>query len=402
VKLKLTAQEEAFRAEVREFLSSKLSTAMIEEARRTPGIIIEPDLARQWQRVLHEKGWVASLWPAADGGAGWTPMQRYLFDKECAEAGAPVLPVMGLKLVGPVICHFGTPEQKRRFLPRIVSVEDFWCQGYSEPGSGSDLASLKTTAKRDGNDYVINGSKIWTTHAHHANWIFALVRTDPAAKKQAGISFLLVPMKQPGITVRPIDTLAGDHELNQVFFDGARTSVDNLIGKEGQGWEIAKFLLENERGGTFYSPTLLADLEKLERQHALRRQQPSRDVVQENEQGLRLARLRLDALALEATELRIVDELMRGKPPGPQTSLVKLIGSSIRKAVDELAMDMLGYEGLQLPKERPLHGAQAPAPIGRAEGLVAAARFLNSRAWSIFGGSDEVQKTIIAKAVLGL
>ena len=330
-------------------------------------------------------------------------MQRFIFDKECAEAGAPELPVMSLKLVGPVISRFGTPHQKRRFLPRIISGEDYWCQGYSEPGAGSDLASLKTSAQIQGQEYVINGSKIWTTHAHHANWMFALVRTDGTAKRQAGISFLLVPMHQAGITVRPIDTLAGNAEVNQVFFDAARTPVENLVGAEGQGWEIAKFLLENERGGTFYSPTLLADLKKLERQHALHRQQVSRDWVRDCVQGVRLTRLQLEASALEVTELRIVDELMRGKPSGPQASLVKLIGSSIRQAVNELAMEMLGHDGLQFPtREEPLHDTRAPASISSVDAQMAAARYLDSRACSIFGGSDEIQKTIIAKAVLGL
>lgn len=400
--LNLSAEDEAFRDEVRAFLATRLTADIVEGARLTPGIIVEPEIGMEWQRRLAEKGWAANLWPAEDGGPGWTPMQRFIFDKECADAGAPVLPVLGLKLVGPVICHFGTPEQKRRFLPKLISGEHYWCQGYSEPGSGSDLASLKTTARREGDEYVVNGSKIWTTHAHHANWIFALVRTDTRAKKQAGISFLLIPMDQPGVTVTPIHTIGNDHEVNSVFFDGALTSADNLIGAEGQGWEIAKFLLENERGGTFYSPTLLADIDKLKARHIPRRERLVQDRVAEEALAVRLAQVELEALALEVTELRIVDELMRGKPPGPQTSLVKLIGSNIRQAVDELAMDMAGYDGLQLPWERPLYGDNMPAPLSHNDAQAAAARYLNSRAWTIFGGSDEVQKTIIAKTVLGL
>lgn len=394
--LKLSPADEAFREEVRAFLASSLTQEVIDSTRMSPGITPEPEIGLPWQRLLAEKGWVAGLWPKEDGGPGWTALQRFIFDKELAEAGAPLLPLLGLKLVGPVICHFGTPEQKQRFLPRLMTGEDYWCQGYSEPGAGSDLASLKTTAQRDGDDYVVNGSKIWTTHAHHANWIFALVRTDATVKKQAGISFLLLPMDQPGITVRPIPSLTADHELNQVFFDEARTSVDNLIGAEGQGWEIAKFLLENERGGTFFSPALLASIAQLKARH------DARAAARETGISARLARLELEARALEVTELRIVDELMQGRAPGPQTSLVKYVASHIRQDVDELAMDMAGYEGLQLPWERPLYGADAPQPIGDPEGQVAAARYLNARAWTIFGGTDEVQKTIIAKTVLNL
>lgn len=402
MRLTLSAADEAFRDEVRAFLASSLTREIIDGSRLSPGITPEPDIALPWQRLLAEKGWAAALWAKEDGGPGWTPLQRFLFDKELANAGAPVLPLLGLKLVGPVISHFGTPEQKARFLPRLMSGDDYWCQGYSEPGAGSDLASLKTTARREGDEYVVNGSKIWTTHAHHANWIFALVRTDSSVKKQVGISFLLLPMDQPGISVRPIASLTSDYELNQVFFDDARTSADNLIGAEGQGWEIAKFLLENERGGTFFSPTLLAAITQLKTRHEARLASRGRDAEAMRSISTRLAKIELEALALEVTELRIVDELMKGRAPGPQTSLVKYVASHIRQDVDELAMDMAGYEGLQLPLERPLYGPEALPALSDADAQGAAARYLNARAWTLFGGSDEVQKTIIAKTVLGL
>jgi alkylation response protein AidB-like acyl-CoA dehydrogenase len=392
--LTLSEEDRRFRDEVRAFLSDRLTADIIDRTRLTPGIITEPDLTRDWQSRLAEKGWAAALWPAADGGPGWTPLQRYIFDKECADAGAPVLPLLSLKLIGPVISHFGTPEQKARFLPRIISGEDYWCQGYSEPGAGSDLASLTTSARLEGDEYVVNGSKIWATHAHHANWIFALVRTSAIGKKQAGISFLLLPMDQPGITVMPIHTIGNDHEVNQIFFDNARTPAVNLIGVEGQGWDIAKFLLENERGSSFISPNLLADIRRLKQHHASRQRG--------NALSDRLTRLELEACALEVIELRIVDELMRGSAPGPQTSLIKMVGSYLRQDVDELAMDLAGYDGLQLPRERPLYGDAAPRPLSDADSQVAAARYLNARAWSIFGGSNEIQKTIIAKTVLGL
>ena len=335
-------------------------------------------------------------------GTGWTPTQRYLFDKECAVAGTPALPVLGLKLVGPVICRFGTPEQKARFLPRILSGEDYWCQGYSEPGSGSDLASLKTRAVRDGDRYVVNGSKIWTTHAHHANWIFALVRTDPAAKKQEGISFLLIPMDQPGVSVTPIVTMANDHEVNATFFDNAESGVENLVGAEGQGWTIAKYLLENERGGSCAAPALLAELDRIELWAAGVASGTNGAMAHDPVFAQRIARLRLEAQAFEVTELRILAELAKGRAAGPQTSLVKLIAANLRQSLNRLAVDLFGYDGLQLPTDRPLYGNEAPEPVGSRAAQLALPEYLNGRAWTIFGGSDEVQKTIIAKQVLGL
>ena len=248
--MQFSQEDLSFREEVRTFLAESLPERLRDGARRSPGVFVEPDIGLEWHRILYEKGWVAYHWPKEDGGTGWTPVQKFIFEKECALAGAPALSILGLRLVGPVICAFGTPEQKARFLPGILSGSVYWCQGYSEPGSGSDLASLSTGARLDGDEYVINGSKIWTTHAHHADWIFALVRTNNEVKKQQGITFLLVPMDQPGVEVAPILSMSGDHEVNQVFFTDARTAANNRIGEEGQGWTIAKFLLENERGGS--------------------------------------------------------------------------------------------------------------------------------------------------------
>ncbi|QFT76253.1 acyl-CoA dehydrogenase family protein [Erythrobacter sp. THAF29] len=392
----------AFREEVREFLAENLPDRLREGARRTPGVFVEPDIGMEWHRILNERGWVAPHWPKEDGGTGWTPTQKFIFEKECALAGAPAISILGLRLVGPVICEFGTPEQKERFLPRILSGEDYWCQGYSEPGSGSDLASLKTSARLEGDEYVINGSKIWTTHAHHANWIFALVRTNPDVKKQAGITFLLVPMDQEGVEVTPIHSMSGDHEVNAVFFTDARTSVDNRIGEEGAGWGIAKFLLENERGGSCFAPRLIQSIDTLEE---LARKQPSGvngAMAHDERFCARLARARLSAEALEITELRILAELAKGKPPGPQTSLVKMLATNIGQEVDTLRLDLLGPDGLQLPLERPLYGNEAPEPVGSEFAQTAMGRYLNNRASTIFGGSDEVQKNIIAKTVLGL
>lgn len=400
--LAFSAEDLAFQREVRAFLDDKLNARLREGSANTPSVFVEPDITREWQGILHEKGWLATLWPVEDGGPGFTPTQKYLFEKECAIAGAPSLPVLGLKLVGPVICKFGTPEQKARFLPRILSGEDYWCQGYSEPGSGSDLASLKTRAERQGDRYVVNGSKIWTTHAHHANWIFALVRTDAEAKQQRGISFLLLPMDQPGISVTPIVTMGNDHEVNAVFFDNAETGVENLIGEEGQGWTIAKYLLENERGGSCAAPALIAALDKIEAQARSEPSGVNGALIHDPIFAQRLARLRLEAEAFEVTELRIVADLAKGRPAGPQTSLVKLISANLRQAINQLEIDLYGYDALQLPLTRPLYGNEAPEPVGSREAQLAMPTFLNGRAWTIFGGSDEVQKTIIAKQVLGL
>jgi alkylation response protein AidB-like acyl-CoA dehydrogenase len=400
--ISFSAADISFREEVRAFLDAKLNQRLRDGAFATPSVFVEPDITREWQAILNEKGWLATMWPEEDGGAGFTPTQKYIFEKECALAGAPALPVLGLKLVGPVICRFGTPAQKAHFLPRILSGEDYWCQGYSEPGAGSDLASLKTRAERKGDKYIVNGSKIWTTHAHHANWIFALVRTNQEAKKQEGISFLLIPMDQPGVSVTPIVTIANDHEVNATFFDNAETGIENLIGEEGQGWTIAKYLLENERGGSCAAPSLLAEIERVE-QYA-KRQPSGTNGAMSHDPALmqRLARIRLETEAFEITELRILAELAKGRPAGPQTSLMKLTASNLRQAINTITVDLFGYDGLQLPTSRPLYGNEAPEPVGSREAQLAMPTWLNGRAWTIFGGSDEVQRTIIAKQVLGL
>jgi alkylation response protein AidB-like acyl-CoA dehydrogenase len=393
----------AFREAVRAFLAEALTDRLREGAAATPGVFAEPDLAREWQSALHAKGWLAAAWPVEYGGTGWTPLQRYVFDKECALARAPYLPVLGLKLLGPVLCAFGTAAQKARYLPRILSGEDYWCQGFSEPGSGSDLASLKTFAERRSDRYVINGSKIWTTHAHFADHIFCLVRTDREVKPQRGISFVLVDMRQPGISVRPIIGLAGDHEVNEVFFDNVEAPVTDLVGEEGQGWTIAKFLLENERGGSCLAPGLIAALGRLRAQAGVA---PSGEggglLAQDRAFATAFARAELQAQALEMTELRILAEVAKGRPPGPQTSLVKMMASSLRQEIDALAMRAHGYAGLQLEPRRPLYGNTAPEPVESRAAQVASAAYLNGRAWTIFGGSNEIQKTIIAKTVLGL
>lgn len=383
MELALSPEQMQFRGEVRAFLAEALTADMQRGAALTTGVFAEPEVARPWQAALEQRGWLTYQWPEEAGGPGWSPVQRWIFEKECAEAGAPVLPGMGLKLVGPVLYTFGTSEQKTRFLPALRSGEHFWAQGFSEPGSGSDLASLRTGAVADGGTYIVNGQKIWTTQAQHANWMFALVRTDPAVKPQRGISFLLIDMMSPGVTVRPILSASGDHELNEVFLDDVRVPMANRVGGEGEGWSIAKFLLANERGGTSFAPGLLADLARLRRETAL-----------EGELGHRALRLQLEAEALEITELRTVLEIEGGAVPSPRSLATKLIASEIRQGIETLAMDAFGLAGLQL-------AASGASPATSPYAVTAAARYLNARAWSIFGGASEIQLTIIGKAALG-
>jgi alkylation response protein AidB-like acyl-CoA dehydrogenase len=398
----LTEAEQAFAREVDRFLAENLPERLRRGARATPTVFAEPDLGTEWQRILYRQGWLGYFWPREFGGTGWSPTQRYLFERACALAHAPDLPVLSLKLLGPVLQRFGTAEQQARYLPKILSGEHYWCQGFSEASSGSDLASLKTSATRDGDTWIVQGSKLWTTHAHFADHMFCLVRTDPAAKKQAGISFLLVDMRQPGIAVRPIKGLAGDHEVNAVFLDNVAVPAEDMVGVPGQGWTIAKFLLENERGGSCLAPSLLAALSEIRTDAACIDSGDGGVMVDDVLFMAGLARAEFAAQALETTELRILSEIARGQPPGPQTSLVKLVASNLKQQIGALMMQLYGYAGLQLTRERPLYGPDAPHPVFSAAAQVAAPTYLNNRAWTIFGGTNEVQRSIIAKTVLGL
>lgn len=394
--------EVAFRDEVRAFLAAELPDHLKVGMASTPSVFVEPDIGQEWQAILSRKGWLGYQWPAEAGGTGWSPVQRYIFEKECALAGAPGLTVLALKLMAPVVIAFGTEEQKARMLPPILAAEDYYCQGFSEPGSGSDLASLKTRGELNGDHYLVNGSKIWTTHAHHANKMFALVRTRTETRKQAGISFLVLDMDQPGISIRPILTLGGDHEVNQVFFDNAIARVSDRIGEDGDGWTIAKFLLENERGGSCHAPKLLADIDSIDAAAARQPDGKGGRLSADRDWKRRIARIRLEAISLEMIELRILADIAKGRPAGPQTSLVKLLSSNLRQAVDLAWMDVFGDAGLQLETARPLYGNSAPEPIESRDAQIAGPRYLNSRAWTIFGGTNEVQSGIIAKTVLGL
>jgi acyl-CoA dehydrogenase len=391
--LDLTASDIAFRDEVRAFLTANLTPALAAAGRLATSVFIEPEYTLPWQRILHARGWVAPNWPKAYGGTGWDEMQRYIFASECARAGAPGLAPMGLNMVGPCIIGYGTPEQKAYYLPRILSGEDYWCQGYSEPGSGSDLASLQLKADSDGEHYVLNGSKIWTTHAHHANKMFCLVRTDPAAKLQLGITFLLLDMDTPGIKVEPIITLAGEHELNQVFFDDVRVAKSGRLGAENDGWSVAKYLLEFERSGGS-SAGLEAVLGRLQRY--VQAELPA-------DFGLirRIGELAMRIEAIKTTEQRVLSDLTGGQPPGPAASMLKVQRTELMQAIDEAGVQTLGMHAAPYQPDAWQPGANVPV-LGPEALVVGMARYLNNRAGSIYGGSNEVQRNIMAKGVLGL
>jgi alkylation response protein AidB-like acyl-CoA dehydrogenase len=391
MQLELSLQESQFRDEVRAFLATALTEDLRHAVRNTAGHFMSESVYHRWHSLLNAKGWLAYQWPAEFGGPGWSHVQRYIFERECALARAPQIAIQGVRLVAPVIYTFGSAAQKTFFLPKILSGEHFWCQGYSEPEAGSDLASLRMRAVRDGDHYVLNGTKIWTTNAHFSNWIFCLVRTDPSVKPQLGISFLLIDLASPGVEVRPILSMSGDHELNQVFFADVRVPISNRVGEEGQGWTLAKFLLENERGGTCFAPGLLADLGNL------------RTAAEGNPAWLHdIAKLEIQAQALEMLELRLLAELSQGRPPGPQSSLISLATSRIRKGTERLTIELHGYDALQLERRRPLYRKDLPAPVGSESARMAMPTYLNGLAWSIMGGTDEVMRTIVAKQALGM
>ena len=391
--LELTAADLAFRDEVRAFIDAHLTPELRRAGERLTSVFCEPRYSLPWQRILHARGWAAPSWPKEYGGPGWNEVQRAIFAAECAGASTPSLSPMGLKMVGPVIMGYGTPEQKAHYLPRILSGEDYWCQGYSEPGSGSDLASLQLRAVSDGDHYVLDGSKIWTTHAQFANRKFCLVRTSSEGKPQQGITFLLLEMNTPGISVKPIITLAGEHEVNQVFFDGVRVPKSGRVGEENQGWTVAKYLLEFERGGGS-APGLMAGLERAQR-------------VAEASDGddaghrRRLAEAAIAVTAIDMSERRVLSELAGGKNPGPASSMLKINGAEAMQRIDEISVAALGlYAAVDQPEAREV-GSNLE-PIGPEAGLTAVPRYLNNRAASIYGGSNEIQRDIIARLVLGL
>lgn len=422
--LNFSPDELAFRDEVRAFVRDKLPDAIRRKV--TNGGHLTRAEHVQWQRTLHARGWAGQAWPQEYGGTGWTPTQQYIFEEECAGAGAPRLIPFGTKMVAPVIMAFGNAAQKARFLPRILSCEDWWCQGYSEPGAGSDLASLKMKAKRvesgTGDHYVVNGQKTWNTLGQHADWIFCLVRTDSEAKPQRGISFLLIDMKTPGITVRPIITLDGAHEVNEVWFEDVKVPVANLIGEENQGWTYAKFLLGHERTNIAGIGASKRELGRLKR-IASTEQKNGKPLADDPLFAARIAQVEIELMALEITNLRVLSEESKAKAegskkaPGPAASILKIKGTEIQQTISELLLAAVGPYGLPYLKRSAFDDARSAMEagwqiaddevgdfisVGPAHAAHLGANYLNLRKVSIYGGSNEIQKNIISQMMLGL
>ncbi|MDP3175827.1 MAG: acyl-CoA dehydrogenase family protein [Phenylobacterium sp.] len=398
--LDFTPQERAFRDEARSFIAQHYPADL--RARQHGGEPLTREDYLSWHRILAAKGWVAPSWPTQWGGTGWTPTQKYIWSEELARADTlPILP-FGVSMLAPVLLMFGTDEQKQRFLPGILNGDVWWCQGYSEPGAGSDLASLQTRAERitadDGKEYyVVNGQKTWTTLGQFADWGFFLVRTDPSAKPQAGISFLLIDMKSPGVTVRPIITLEGGHEVNDIFLDNVKVPVDQRIHQENQGWTCAKALLAHERSGIAGVARSKRALEKLIQMARTERSDTGGPLLEDAFFRRKVAELEIDLTALEFTALRTLAGESSGKGPGPESSILKIRGTEIQQRLNELALEAAGtYGAPHLPEG----GHNAPVGPHYARGL--AGSYFNGRKTSIYGGSNEIQRNIIAKMVLGL
>jgi pimeloyl-CoA dehydrogenase large subunit len=398
--LRFTPDEIAFRDDVRAFMKQKLPAAI--RAKMIEGRRLSRDDLVEWQRVLNAKGWGVPHWPQEWGGTGWGPVKTYIFRDEMQQAPAPEPLPFGVNMLGPVLIAFGDEAQKKRFLPRIANLDDWWCQGFSEPGAGSDLASLKTSAKRVDGHYVVNGQKTWTTLAQYADWIFCLVRTDPAAKKkQEGISFLLIDMKSPGVTVRPIQTIDGGREVNEVFFDDVKVPAENLVGQENKGWDYAKFLLGNERTGIARVGASKARIRRLKELAALE-QSGGKPLIADERFRAKIAAVEVELKALEMTELRVVAERTRSNKPDPASSILKIKGSEIQQIITELLLEVVGPYALPQQTAHDENERWNEPPVGPDWGGPLAAQYFNTRKTTIYGGSNEIQKNIIAKAILGL
>jgi len=404
--LSFTKEDLAFQKEVREWIAENYTPEMRKKQALSKNGYLEKEDHVAWQKALYEKGWIAPNWPKEHGGGGFTAGQKYVFNMEMAAAGTPAITPFGLKMVAPVIMAFGNDEQKERFLPRILSSEDWWCQGYSEPGAGSDLASLQMSAVRDGDDYILNGSKIWTTLAQHADWIFCLVRTSKEGKRQEGISFILVDMNTPGIQVSALPTLDGPldgaQEINQVFFEDVRVPAENLIGEENKGWTYAKYLLEFERGNA-YAPGLRNALSKTKKIASVE-QSGGEPLIRDPDFARKLAAMEMQIEALDATELRVLSALSAGQAVGPESSMLKCAGSEAQQAITELALEACGGYAAPFVQDTWAHLKDgANADLATPEyATTAAPSYFNYRKTSIYAGSNEVQRGIMAKMVLGL
>jgi alkylation response protein AidB-like acyl-CoA dehydrogenase len=396
--LSFTPEEESFREEVRAFFRDKLParlSTLVREGRRLGKADME-----EWHGILNDRGWLANHWPEEWGGPGWSVIQRFIFDNESALAHAPRVVPFGVNMLGPVLIKYGSEEQKRQWLPRILDGSDWWCQGYSEPGAGSDLAGLKTTAVRNGDVYVVNGQKTWTTLGQHADMIFCLVRTDATAKKQEGISFLLVDMKSPGIEVRPITLIDGEAEVNEVFFTDVEVPVANLVGEENMGWTYAKYLLTYERTNIAGVGFSIASFERL-KEVAQEQKKNGRALADDPLFAARMARVEIDLANMQTTNLRVLAAVAGGGVPGAESSMLKIKGTEIRQEITSLTRRAYGsYAAPYIPEA--LEAGWNGEPIGPEDAATAAPSYFNNRKLSIFGGSNEIQKNIISKAILGL
>lgn len=395
--LDFTPEDEAFRAEVRSFLDEKLPQRLSEKV-RTGKHLTKADM-EEWHAILNERGWLAPHWPEKYGGTNWTVMQKFIFETETALAHAPRVIPFGVSMLAPVLIKYGSEEQCEHYLPRILDGTDWWCQGYSEPGAGSDLASLKTQAVRDGDHYIVNGQKTWTTLGQYADWIFCLVRTSSEGKRQEGISFLLIDMTTPGIEVRPIKLLDGDYEVNEVFFTDVRVPVSNLVGEENKGWTYAKYLLTYERTGIAGVGMSMAALERL-KQVAKTAQRNGKPIGEDPFFAARLAKLEIDMENMKTTNLRVLDAAGRGVPTA-ESSMLKIRGTEIRQEINDLMVRAAGRYAQPFVAESFEEGYNGE-PVGPSWAGPVASQYFNNRKLSIFGGSNEVQREIITKAILEL
>ncbi len=402
--LNWSAADRVFRDEVREFLDRELTPELRARGKGLTSVYADYDTTMAWHHILYRKGWVAPAWPVQYGGCGWSVVQRYIWASELTAAAAPPLSPMGIGMCGPVLIGHGSPAQQAHYLPRMLSGEDFWCQGYSEPGSGSDLASLQMSAVEDGDDFICNGHKIWTTHANVANWIFCLVRTAREKIPQLGITFLLIDMKTPGISVKPIIMLSGEHIQNEVFFTDVRVPKANVVGKVGEGWTVAKYLMQFERGGGGAAPGLKNRLEKIRN---IAKKEGSDDI----DFAVKVAQAAVDVASLEAVEFRVMSKLSNGQAPGAESSMMKMVGTEISQRLTELAMEAIGLYALPYQPHAVSPGGPVPnyrppmpneSPAGPDYSWPVTAKYFNDRAGSIYAGTNEVQRNIMSKAILGL
>ena len=399
-----------FQDEVRAFLDAELTADMRRDVRRMTSVYAPHELGMAWQAILHARGWAAPAWPVEHGGRGWTAAQRYIFAREMASNDAPPLSPMGIGMCGPVLIGHGSPQQKAHYLPRMLTGEHFWCQGYSEPGSGSDLASLQMSAVDDGDHLVCSGHKLWTTHANDANWIFCLVRTSHEGIPQRGITFLLIEMTTPGVEVRPILMLSGEHIQNDVFFTDVRVPKANVVGRIGEGWTVAKYLMEFERGGGVSSPGLKARLARIRRMADAEAGDDGRLLARDDGFMSRLAEAAIGIESLEAVELQILANMSQGDAPGPRSSMLKTVSTELSQRLTELALEACGAYGDLYQAHAACPGGPTPLHtppadqgfVGPEHAITVAAKYFNDRAGTIYAGTNEIQRNIMAKAVLGL